>query len=71
MAVDTLWIIAFRLEVARGHPRDLSQSLQIILGYVVVVVMCAPCIGTSICAIQEVDVAQLELLDALDVFVGY
>ncbi len=71
MAVDTLRIVALGLEIAGCHPCDLSQSLQVILGYVVVVVMCAPGIGTCICAIQKMDVAQFELLDTLDVFVGY
>lgn len=57
MAVDTLGIVAFGLEIAGCHPRDLSQRLQIILGDVVVVIMCAPRIGAGLWTVQEVDVA--------------
>ncbi len=71
MAVDTLGVVALGLEIAGCHPRNLAQSLQVILGDVVIVIMCAPGIGTRIRAIQKMDVAKFELLDALDVFVGY
>lgn len=57
MAIDTFRIVAFCLEITRCHPRDLFQGLQIILGDVVVMVVCATDVGACICAIQEVDVA--------------
>lgn len=70
VAVDASGVVAFRLEVARRHPRDLPQGLEIVLGDVVVMVVCASGIGAGICTVQEVNVAEFELLDALDVFVG-
>jgi hypothetical protein len=49
MAVDTLRVVAFRLEITGSHPCHLFQGLEIVLSDVVVVVVraahiCA-CVG--------------------------
>ena len=71
MAVDTFRVITLGFKITGGHPRNLSQRPQIVLGDVVIVIVRAAEVGACVCTIQVEDVAQLELLDAFDVFVGY
>lgn len=57
MAVDTCWLVAFGLEIARCHSRDLFQCSQIVLGDVVLVVVRAADVVTGVGTDQIEDIA--------------
>lgn len=70
MAINTFGIVALGLEVAGCHSGHLPQSFEIVFGDGVLVVVGAAGVGACVGAVEEVDVAEFELFDAFDVFVG-
>ena len=57
MAIDTFGIVTFGLKITRGHPGNLSQCLQVILGDVVLMIVCATNVGACVCTVKVEHVA--------------
>lgn len=68
MAVNTLWVVAVRAIATRCHASDGFQDAELALGQFARMVMEAILVGAF--AQQKVEVAELQLLQAIQLFAG-
>ena len=67
MPIYALRIVTFGLIIARGHPGNLLEDLFVVSAQLIIMVVVASRSIAGRGALQKEDVAQLELLNALDV----